>query len=185
MHKHNKTKRELQTWTSSPIGGMLYPCLTPSHKGKRVPRSTHPRTKIQMLAMIEIDQKFRIRSDGREGSLTRSHGTHSSFFTIPKSPQQEAGGLWWCPLVCPGRRIQSNKTIRQLIHPCVQQLVLARKREMQLPGRAPCLDMSPLLTPTDKLEPCPAADGDGHRAEPLGAHAWIMDDGCMHAYLTD
>jgi hypothetical protein len=92
---------------SSPIGGMLYPCLIPSHKAKRVPRSTHPRTKIQMLAMIgtgvmviarEIDQKFRIRSDGREGSLTRSHGTHSSFFTIPKSPQQEAGGLWWCPL---------------------------------------------------------------------------------------
>jgi hypothetical protein len=120
--------------------------------------------------------------EGKDHSLAVTVPTlpFSQFRSRPNRRLEACGGV-----LCSGRWIQSNKTIRQLIHPCVQQLVLARKREMQLPGRAPCLDMSPLLTPTDKLEPCPAADGDGHRAEPLGAHAWIMDDGCMHAYLTD
>lgn len=58
-------------------------------------------------------------------------------------------------------------------------------REMLLAGRAPCLDMSPLLTPTDKLEPCPAAAGDGWSRAAGRMHGSWMMDACTRISLTD
>ena len=163
MQKH-KRKRELQ-WTSSPSGGMLHPCLIPSHKAKRVPRSTHPRTKIQMPAMIGTGVMVIARetgnsdseSDGREGSLSLALTVptlpFSQLRSRPSRRLEARGGV----LVDGSNRTRQfgNSSTRACVHQ-QQQLVLARKREMLLAGRAPCLDMSPLLTPTDKLEPRPA-----------------------------